>query len=103
MSSYYGVIFPEFWTGPTGHEIRARGGKDGQLLALYLATNPHTNMIGLYRLLLDDIRHESGLSAKAIERGFAAATAFATFDAAACTCGSIKWRASGWGSSQAPR
>lgn len=84
MSSYYGVVFPEFWTGPTGRQLREHGGKDAQLLGLYLISNRHTNMLGLYRLRVDDIRHESGLGVKAIERGFssAAAVGFAQFDAA---------------------
>jgi hypothetical protein len=83
VSSYYGVIFPEFWTGPTGREIRLRGGRDAQLLGLYLATNRHANMLGLYQLMVDDVRHETGLSLKAIERGYQVTTEadFATFDA----------------------
>ena len=83
MSSYYGVIFPEFWTGRTGRELREQGGKDAQLLALYLATNRHANMIGLYKLQIVDIRYETGLGTKAIERGFASAmtTGFAIYDA----------------------
>lgn len=82
--SYYGVIFPEFWTGSTGLELRARGGKDAQILALYLATNRHANMLGLYHLMAVDMKHETGLSVKAIERslGVIAETAFAAFDAA---------------------
>jgi hypothetical protein len=81
--SYYGVIFPEFWTGHTGRLLRAQGGKEAQVLALYLTTNRHANMIGFYSLLADDVRHETGLTGKAIARGFAitAATEFATFDA----------------------
>lgn len=84
MSSYYGVVFPEFWTGPTGRHLRECGGKDAQLLGLYLISNRHTNMLGLYRLRVDDIRHESGLGIKAVERGFAATAAvnFARYDAA---------------------
>lgn len=84
MSSYYGVIFPEFWTGPTGRQLRDLGGKDAQLLGLYLISNRHANMLGCYRLRVEDIRHESGLSTKAIARGFAAAATaeFARFDAA---------------------
>jgi len=83
VASYYGVIFPEFWTGRTGRELRERGGKDAQLLGLYLASNRHANMLGLYRLLVDDIRHETGLGVKAIERGYesAAAAGYAKFDA----------------------
>lgn len=81
--AYYGVIFPEFWTGRTGRELRGFG-KDAQLLGLYLATNRHANMIGLYQLLIDDIRHETGIGVKGIERGFTATsqTSFAEYDAA---------------------
>lgn len=83
VSSYYGVIFPEFWTGRTGRELRERGGKDAQVLALYLATNRHANMLGLYRLMVEDIKHETGLGMKAIEKAFEATRAaeFATYDA----------------------
>lgn len=79
--AYYGIVFPEFWTGTTGRALRGHG-RDAQLLALYLATNRHTNMIGLYRLLLDDIRHETGLAVKALERGFQAVieAEFAAYD-----------------------
>lgn len=83
MSSYYGVIFPEFWTGTTGRELRAHG-KDAQLIGLYLATNRHANMLGLYRLRIDDVRHETGLGVKAIAKGLQAAqqTDYARYDAA---------------------
>ncbi len=81
VSSYYGVIFPEFWTGTTGRQLRECG-KDAQLLGLYLATNRHANMIGLYRLLVEDIRHETGIGAKGIGRAFEATeqTQYARFD-----------------------
>ena len=81
--SYYGIIFPEFWTGPTGRELRIHGGKEAQLLALYVATNRHANMLGLYHLLIDDVRHESGLSLRSIEKAYRslAAASFAEFDA----------------------
>lgn len=82
--SYYGVIFPEFWTGQTGSELRQGGGRDAQLLGLYLATNRHANMLGLYHVLATDMKHETGLSFKAIEKALRviAETSFATFDAA---------------------
>ena len=81
--AYYGVIFPEFWTGATGRELRAAG-KDAQLLSLYLATNRHANMIGLYRLRLEDVRHEIGLGLKGLVRAFTATarTQYALYDAA---------------------
>ena len=80
--SYYGIIFPEFWTGRTGRELRDRGGRDAQLLCLYLATNRHANMLGLYHLLVDDLKHETGLSFRAIEKGYHVANdaTFASFD-----------------------
>jgi hypothetical protein len=83
MGSYYGVIFPEFWTGHTGRELRSSGGKDAQLMALYLATNRFTNMLGLYHLLVDDIKHETGLGYLAISRALTVVrdAAYATYDA----------------------
>lgn len=82
MSSYYGVVFPEFWTGRTGRELRERGGKDAQLLGLYLLSNRHTNMLGLYKLMVEDVTHETGLPKKSLVKGYEAlaAASFATFD-----------------------
>jgi hypothetical protein len=53
------------------------------LIGLYLATNRHANMLGLYRLRIDDVRHETGLGTKAIAKGLQAAqeTGYAAFDA----------------------
>jgi hypothetical protein len=82
LSSYYGIVFPEFWTGPTGRELRKHG-KDAQLIGLYLATNRHANMIGLYQLLADDIRHETGFGLKGIAKALdaIARTEYAIYDA----------------------
>lgn len=83
-TSFYGVVFPEFWTGRTGRELRRRGGKDAQLLGLYLATNRHTNMLGLYRLSLEDIQHETGLKVGEIAKALTVLEAvdFARYDVA---------------------
>lgn len=70
MSSYYGVLFPEFWTGPTGRAIRAEG-KDAQILACYLVSCRDATMLGLYRIPLDTIRFETGLGDKGLLRAFA--------------------------------
>lgn len=70
MSSYYGIVFPEFWTGQTGKAIRAEG-KDAQILALYLVTCRYASMLGLYRLLVDDVRHETGLGQRGLAKAFA--------------------------------
>lgn len=47
-------------------------------------TSRHANLLGLYRLSVHDVRYETGLGVKAIERGYAAADEanFARFDAA---------------------
>lgn len=84
MSSYYGIVFPEYWTGRTGRAIQKKGGKDAALLGLYLTTNRLANMIGLYRLTPDIIVHETPLKLGAIEKAFEvlAAEEFAEYDAA---------------------
>lgn len=54
--SAYGVARDGFWEGQTGTEIARIGGKDAQLLALYLFKNPDDNMIGLYQMDLSVAR-----------------------------------------------
>lgn len=81
--AYYGVLFPEFWTGRTGRDIRREGGVQAQLLALYLTSNRHANMLGLYRLALADICHETGMRERVVIAAAAALerAGFARFDA----------------------
>jgi hypothetical protein len=83
MSSYYGVVFPEFWTGETGRVIQASGGKDAQLTALYLMSCRYATMIGLYPLPVRDIRHETGIGQKGLVRAFTVLSSarFADYDA----------------------
>lgn len=57
----YSKVSPRFWTGETGKQIKARG-IEAQMLALYLQTSPHANMLGLYYLPIPFICHETGLS-----------------------------------------
>jgi hypothetical protein len=57
----YSIVSPAFWTGKTGKAIKAAG-TDAQVLALYLMTSPHSNMIGLYFLPKMYIQYETGLS-----------------------------------------
>lgn len=57
----YSAVVPTFWTGKTGREIRALG-PECQVVALYLLTSPHSNMIGLYYLPKLFISHETGLT-----------------------------------------
>lgn len=83
MSSYYGIVFPEFWTGPTGKAIRAEG-KDAVILALYLMTCRYATMIGVFRLLVDDVTAETGLKMKGLASSFETLQRleFADYDAA---------------------
>lgn len=56
----YGKVSPQFWIGKTGKALR-NAGSEAQLVSLYLLTNPHANMIGLYYMPLMFIAHETGL------------------------------------------
>lgn len=56
----YSAVVPTFWTGKTGKQIRALG-PECQVVALYLLTSPHSNMIGLYYLPKIYLSHETGI------------------------------------------
>ena len=56
----YARVSPRFWIGDTGRQIRT-GGADSQVVALYLLTSPHSNMIGLYWQPIAYIAHETGI------------------------------------------
>lgn len=56
----YGTVSPRFWIGETGKELR--GDPEVQVLALYLMTSPHANMIGVYHCPILYMAHETGLS-----------------------------------------
>lgn len=56
----YGVVSPRFWIGSTGKTLR--GNAPAQVLALYLMTSPHANMIGVFHCPLIYMAHETGLS-----------------------------------------
>jgi hypothetical protein len=53
----YGVLFPRFWEGTTGRQIQGKG-RDAVILAAYLASCRHANMIGLYELPLVFLERE---------------------------------------------
>jgi hypothetical protein len=73
----YAKISPQFWIGDTGHNLRAAG-PEAMLVALYLLSNSHANMLGLYYLPKLSIEHETSLGRggaskglqRAIEAGF---------------------------------
>jgi hypothetical protein len=64
----YGKISPQFWMGKTGKSLR-REGVQAQMVALYLISSPHANLLGLYYLPLSYIAHDTGLSLEDAERG----------------------------------
>ena len=57
----YAKVSPQFWIGKTGKAIK-KAGPEATIVALYLMTCPHANMIGLYYVPLMYIAHETGLS-----------------------------------------
>jgi hypothetical protein len=62
----YARVSPQFWIGSTGKAIRKRG-MECQMVALYLMTSPHSNMLGLYYLPVVYIANDTGMT---IEGGF---------------------------------
>lgn len=56
----YAKIAPQFWIGPTGKAIRKLGA-EAQVIALYLLSSPHANMIGLYHLPIAYISADTGI------------------------------------------
>lgn len=57
----YMKFYPQFWTGKTGKAIR-QFGRDTQLIAIYLFSNAHANMLGIYYLPEIFIAHETSIS-----------------------------------------
>lgn len=58
----YGSVSPQFWIGGTGKDLR--GKPDCQVLALYLMTSPHANMIGVFHCPILYMGHETGLGSE---------------------------------------
>lgn len=81
----YGVVSPKFWIGETGKALR--GNPEAQLVALYLMTCPHANMIGVFHCPLVYIAHETGLSFEGASKALASLceAQFCTFDEASDT------------------
>lgn len=66
----YAKVSPQFWTGRTGKAIK-ESGHEAIIVALYLMTCPHANMIGLYHLPVMYIAHETGLGMEGASKGLA--------------------------------
>lgn len=79
----YGKISPQFWTGKTGKAIKA-GGPESVVVAMYLMSSPHSNMIGMYYLPMIYLAHETGLGMEVASKGLARAleAGFCSYDEA---------------------
>lgn len=66
----YAKISPKFWIGPTGKSIRKLG-SEVQVLAFYLMTSPHANMLGIYHLPIAYIVADTGIGFKGATEGLA--------------------------------
>lgn len=68
--SYYSKLSSRFWTGDTGRALR--GDAQAQVIATYLITSPHANMLGFYYLPLAYIASDTGIpsegASKALRR-----------------------------------
>lgn len=63
----YARLSPQFWIGETGRAIRKLGA-EAQVVALYLLSNPHATMLGLYYLPFGFLAHETGIPVEAASR-----------------------------------
>lgn len=66
----YAKVSPRIWTGRLGKSLR--GNEPAQVLAMYLVTCPHANMIGLYHLPMEYICADTGLSKRRVDSAFKA-------------------------------
>lgn len=65
----YGSVSPQFWIGKTGKQLR--GNAESQVLALYLMTSPHANMIGVFHCPVMYMAHETGLGLEGASKALA--------------------------------
>lgn len=65
---YYAKISPAFWTSETGKALR-RKGPEALLVAVYLISSPHSNMLGLYYQPILYIAHEIGSPFEGASKG----------------------------------
>lgn len=79
----YAKLGPTFWTGETGRALRRRGSK-ALLVAAYLISSPHSNMLGLYYQPVLYMAHETGLGIEGATEGLQACIAcgFCSYDEA---------------------
>ena len=66
----YAKVAPQFWTGRTGKALKVAG-PESVIVAMYLMTSPHANMIGLYHCPLPYIAFDTGLGIEGASKGLA--------------------------------
>ena len=78
----YAKVAPQFWTGQTGKALKAKG-PEAVIVAMYLMTSPHANMIGVYHCPVAYIAIDTGLSIEGASKGLQSAieAGFCTYDA----------------------
>lgn len=64
----YRKIFFNFWIGDMGKKIRSLS-KDARIVAMYLITNKHSSMSGVYYLPIAYIGHDTGLTFEEVSKG----------------------------------
>jgi len=64
----YAKIAPTFWTGKTGKAIKQQG-VEAVVMATYLMSSPHSNMLGLFYQPLLYAAHETGLGIEGASKG----------------------------------
>ncbi|ENW78640.1 hypothetical protein F909_03602 [Acinetobacter sp. ANC 3929] len=76
----YGKVSPHFWTGTTGKKLRSS--PEAVIVALYLMTSPHANMLGLYYMPILYVAHETGLGFEGASKGLRSAceAGFCSYD-----------------------
>ncbi|WP_228300284.1 hypothetical protein [Acinetobacter junii] len=81
----YAKVSPHFWTGTTGKKLRSS--PEAVIVAMYLMTCPHANMLGLYYMPLLYVAHETGLGLEGASKGLRSAceAGFCSYDEASET------------------
>lgn len=64
----YAKLAPTFWTGKTGRALKRRG-IEGVVVALYLVSSPHSNMLGLFYQPVLYLAEETGLPIEGASKG----------------------------------
>ena len=64
----YAKLAPTFWTGKTGRALKRRG-IEGVVVALYLVSSPHSNMLGLFYQPALYLAEETGLPIEGAWKG----------------------------------